>query len=169
MAETMTIEEYVSQTANPLDQMEAIAHSNEWGFDRRSSEELSIEIPGRWCDFSLYFAWSDDISALHFSCAFDMRVPDNRRNDILHLLALINEKMWLGYFGLWEEEGLPLFRHTTLLRGTECASLAQLEDLVEIATAECDRFYPAFQFVIWGGKTAKEAVEAAMIDTIGEA
>ena len=40
---------------------------------------------------------------------------------------------------------------------------------MEIALTECERFYPAFQFVIWGGKSASEAVSAAILDTIAEA
>ena len=34
------------------------------------------------------------------------------------------------------------------------ASAEQIEDLVEIALSECERFYPAFQLVVWGGKNA---------------
>jgi hypothetical protein len=41
--------------------------------------------------------------------------------------------------------------------------------MVETALLECERFYPAFQYVIWGGKQAPDAIEAAMIDTVGEA
>jgi hypothetical protein len=33
----------------------------------------------------------------------------------------------------------------------------------------CERYYPAFQFVVWAGKTATEAMSAAMFDTEGEA
>ena len=44
-----------------------------------------------------------------------------------------------------------------------------LEDLVDIAVTECERFYPAFQFVIWGGKSPVEAMTAAMLETEGEA
>jgi hypothetical protein len=44
-----------------------------------------------------------------------------------------------------------------------------LEDLVDTAIAECERFYPAFQYVIWGGRTPEDAVSAAMVDTLGEA
>ena len=39
----------------------------------------------------------------------------------------------------------------------------------DIALWESERFYPAFQFVIWGGKTATEALNAALIDVAGEA
>ena len=34
---------------------------------------------------------------------------------------------------------------------------------------ECERFYPAFQYVIWGGKSAIDSISAAMVDTVGEA
>jgi len=44
-----------------------------------------------------------------------------------------------------------------------------MEDLVEVALNEAERFFPAFQFVIWGGKTAEEAVAASMLDVAGEA
>jgi len=57
------------------------------------------------------------------------------------------------------------------LRGVDgtSASAEQLEDLVDIAVSECDRFYPAFQFVVWGGKDPTEAVELAILEPMGEA
>ena len=48
-------------------------------------------------------------------------------------------------------------------------SLAQAELLVESAIDECERFYPVFQFVLWGGKTPKEALAASLTETQGEA
>ena len=44
-----------------------------------------------------------------------------------------------------------------------------LEDMVDIAITECERFYPAFQFVLWGGKTPQDALTAAMLECVGEA
>jgi hypothetical protein len=54
-------------------------------------------------------------------------------------------------------------------RGSLGASDEQVEDLVDAALTECERFYPAFQFVVWGGKAPAEALTAAMIDPVGEA
>jgi len=142
---------------------------NDWDFDRPSDRELTVQVPGRWCDYSLYFAWNADIAAMHFTCAFDLRVPAGRRAQVHELLALINEKMWLGHFGMWDDEGLPMFRHALLLRGLREASSEQMEDLVDTAIIECDRFYPAFQYVVWGGKTAADAISASLIETVGEA
>jgi len=48
-------------------------------------------------------------------------------------------------------------------------SISQAQALIENAVDECDRFYPAFQFVLWGNKSPEDALEAAMIDAAGEA
>jgi len=167
MTFSVTFEEEAA--ANPLDVVEQLVSANEWAFDRRSDDEMAVEVPGRWCDYSLYFAWREDIGALHFTCAFDMKVQSGKRGAIHELLALVNERLWLGHFGLWTDEGVPMFRHATLLRGQGGASMEQVEDLVDIALNECERFYPAFQFVIWGGNTAQDAIAAALLDTVGEA
>jgi len=155
--------------ANPLDLVEQFVTANDWPFDRRNDDEMAVEVPGKWCDYSLYFAWREDIGAMHFTCAFDMKVRSAKRAQLYELLALVNEKMWLGHFGLWAEEGVPMFRHAVLLRGVGGASMEQIEDLVDIALSECERFYPAFQFVLWGGKSAPDAIMAALLDTVGEA
>ncbi|RAU23073.1 hypothetical protein CU669_06410 [Paramagnetospirillum kuznetsovii] len=155
--------------ANPMDMVEQIVAANDWAFDRRNDEELAAEVPGQWCNYSLYFAWREDMGAMHFTCAFDMKIPDAKRGPIYELLAVINEKLWLGHFGLWDDDAVPMFRHTSLLRGGAGLSPEQLEDLVDLAVSECERFYPAFQFVIWGGKSAREAVAASLLETMGEA
>jgi len=155
--------------SNPLDVMEQIVAANDWAFDRRSDSEMAAEAPGRWCDYGLYFNWSHEISAMHFTCSFDLKVPERRRALLYELLALANERLWIGHFGLESDDGMPVFRHAVLLRGAPGASAESLEDMVDIALTECERFFPAFQFVLWGGKTPQEALAAAMLECVGEA
>jgi hypothetical protein len=161
--------ETIHQAANPIDLVEEIVLANEWRHDRSSDEELHVEIPGRWCDYRLLFLWQREMSALHFSCGFEMKVPRGRRGPVYELLATVNERLWLGHFDLAPDDQSPSFRHGVLLRGASGASVEQIEDLVEISVTECERFYPAFQFVVWGGKNAEEAIASAMIDPVGEA
>jgi hypothetical protein len=157
------------RSANPLDVVEQIASANDWAFDRRSDSEMAAEAPGKWCDYGLYFSWSTEISAMHFTCAFDLKVPEKRRGALYELLALANERLWIGHFGMDSEDGMPVFRHSVLLRGAPGASSESLEDMVDIAITECERFFPAFQFVLWGGKTPADALAAAMLECVGEA
>jgi hypothetical protein len=155
--------------SNPLDLVEEIVTAHDWPFERAGEEELVAQIVGRWGDYRLFFAWNAELSALQFTCSLDLKVPENRRRAVTELLALINESLWAGHFELCADEGVAMFRHSLLLRGAGGASVEQLEDLVDIALTEGDRFYPAFQFVIWGGKSASDAMVSAMIDTVGEA
>ena len=156
-------------SANPLDLVEQIAIANEWSFHRQSDEELAAEITGQWCNYKLWFSWHPEMGVMQISCALDMKVPQQKRTGIHTLLALANEKLWLGHFDVWSEEGLPVFRHALLMRDGVGVSPELLEDLVDIAISECERFYPAFQFVIWGGKAPAEALTAALLETEGEA
>ncbi len=161
--------ETASFTQNPLDVLEEIVSANDWTFDRTSTEEMLVEVAGRWCNYRMFFFWQEEISAMQFSCQYDMRVPAAKQSPVVELLAMINERLWLGHFDVDSEENTPMFRQTMLLRGAQGASVEQLEDLVDIALTECERFYPAFQFVIWGGKSAPDAVSAAILDTVAEA
>ena len=154
---------------NPLDRLEQIVSANDWAFDRRTESEMAVEAPGKWCHYGLHFSWSSEISAMHFTCAFDLKVPAARRQALYELLALANERLWIGHFGMDADDGMPLFRHAMLLRGTPGASSESLEDLVDIAITECERFFPAFQFVLWAGKSPRDALEAAMLECVGEA
>jgi len=155
--------------ANPLDIMEQIVIANDWAFDRRSDSEMAAEATGRWCDYGLYFSWSHEISAMHFTCTFDLKVPEKRRGLLYELLALANDRLWIGHFGIESGDGMPVFRHAVLLRGAPGASAESLEDMVDIAITECERFFPAFQFVLWGGKSPQDALAAAMLECVGEA
>ena len=134
-------------SANPLDLVEKLAVANDWPFQRQTDDELAAEIAGQWCHYKLWFAWHPELGVMHLSCALDMKVPAKKRTPVYALLAMANEKLWLGHFDLWADEGLPVFRHAVLFREGTGASSELVEDLVDIAVSECERFYPAFQFV----------------------
>src|SRR3954462_645457 len=103
---------------NPLEMIERVVSDNDWPFDRTSDREIAVEVAGRWCDYRMFFSWRDDVEALHFTCAYDVRIPSERHSDIHGLLALINEKMWLRPFHLWSGGGLAVFPPPLPLRGT---------------------------------------------------
>lgn len=166
---TSLLSEYRTPTQNPLDLVEKIAVANDWPFHRQTDDELAAEISGQWCHYKLWFAWHPDMGVLQLSCALDMKVPAKKLQPFYQILAIANEKLWLGHFEIWPDEDLPVFRHASLFREGATANVSLIEDLVEIALTECERFYPAFQFVLWGGKEPHEAILAAMLETEGEA
>ncbi|HYX00545.1 MAG TPA: YbjN domain-containing protein, partial [Reyranella sp.] len=72
---------------NPLEMIEKLVAAHDWPFDRTSDREIAVEVAGRWCDYRMFFSWREDVEALHFTCAYDVRIPSERQNDIHVLLA----------------------------------------------------------------------------------
>jgi hypothetical protein len=154
---------------NPLDVIETLATTNDWLFDRSADDEIHITVEGSWSDLHICLNWRSDLEGLHLAATFDMRVPSGRREEIGRLVSLINEQLFLGHFDLWRHDGALLFRNGLLLTGGAEASTEQCEALMALALEACERYYPAFQFVIWAGKNAEEAIEACLLETMGEA
>jgi hypothetical protein len=161
----------IDQTAhsNPLDVVERIASVNDWSFERSGDDEINILIKGRWVDYQVSFTWMGELEALHLACAFDIKVAERRRAEVQQLIAHMNEQMWIGHFDLWSEDGLVMFRHALVLTGGAEASDDQCKAVLGTAIDTCERYFPAFQFVLWAGKSAREAMDAAMFETSGEA
>lgn len=154
---------------HPVDVVERMAALNEWSFDRDDDDEISISVAGGWTDYHVAFTWLPEVEALHVACAFDIKVPEYRKAEIFNLVALINQQLWIGHFGLWEAENVIIFRHAMLLSGGVEASRQQCEAVLEAAISGCERYYQAFQFVLWAGKNAREALDSALFETAGEA
>jgi hypothetical protein len=154
---------------NPIDLLEELVSANDWVFDRPSDDELAIQVQGRWVDYHIWTVWQPAMRAMSFACHFDFRVPEPKRREARELVARFNETLWLGHFDFVGDDGSILFRHTIPLRGTSGASVEQLEDLVDTAVGECERFYPALQLVVWGGQACGDALAAALMETVGEA
>jgi hypothetical protein len=154
---------------NPLEVVERVATVNDWSFERAGEDEITILVRGKWSDYQVSFTWMYDIEALHIACAFELKAPERCRGEVQQLVSLINEQMWVGHFDFWVQDGLVMYRHALVLAGGLDASGRQCEALLSTALDACERYYPAFQFVVWAGKPAREALDAAMFETSGEA
>jgi hypothetical protein len=157
------------RAGHPVDLVEQVAAIRDWTFDRPGEDEISIAVAGRGSDYSISFTWMDDLESLHLSCSFDVKIPARRRADLVALLALVNEQLWIGHFDIWSKEGIVMYRHSLFLAGGAEVNPRQCEALIEIALDTCERYFQAFQFVIWAGKTPREALDAVLFETKGEA
>jgi hypothetical protein len=166
----MSLEEIdVARSEHPVDTVERMATVNDWSFERQEDDEISISVGGRWCDYHVAFTWLEDMEALHVACAFDIKVPDRRKGEILQLLSAINEQLWVGHFDLWSSDDVVMFRHALVLAGGLEANHRQCEMILKLALDACEKHYQAFQFVLWAGKSAREAMEATLFETAGHA
>ncbi len=153
---------------NPVDLMERVASAHDWACERASDDELTLIVAGSWTDYHVSLNWRHDLEVLHLACAFDFKIPDNRLNEVYRLIAQINEQLWIGHFDLWAQEGLIMYRHSLMLNSA-VATPRQCEALLRAALENCERYYQAFQFVVWAGKQSHEALVSTMFETEGQA
>ena len=163
------IEGDVEWSRNPLDVVEGVASANAWSFDRVADEEVAVGVRGHWAEYQLSVAWMPQVETFHIACSFETRIPAGRLPEVLKLLNQVNEQLWVGHFHVWPEGGIVMYRHAVLLAGGAAVSPHQCEALLSAAVQACERYYQAFQFVVWAGKPAREAIDMTLFETAGEA
>ncbi len=127
------------------------AHS---GLDLRPgrTDEMSVSVGGGWTDYHVAFTWLDELEALHVACAFDLKVPSRRRGEMLELISLINEQLWVGHFDLWANEDVVMFRHSLLLAGGAEPTGGQCETLLKVADRSLRPLLPGVPVRALGGQ-----------------
>ena len=78
-------------------------------------------------------------------------------------MSLINEQMLFGHFDLWEQEGAIMFRQSLLLAGGVEPTSQQVEVLLSSALEACECYFQSFQFVVWSGTSAKDALASVLV------
>ena len=130
---------------------------------------IPTTVAGGWADYHVSYSWMEEFEALHLACSFDMKVPSRRMDETLKLLSLINEQLLIGHFDLWAREGAVMYRQSLLLNGGAEPTTGQLEHLLMGALEACERYYQAFQFVIWAGQDARKSLDGVLFETEGTA
>ena len=162
-------DEFAPATVDPLDSVEQAVIAEQYPYDRDENGELHLTASGAWRDHQIWFAWREELEALHICASLDLKVPSNKFRDVCELVARLNEKLWLGHFDVWFEDGSIVYRHALSLPNGETVSPAQAAAMISAAREAGERVYPAFHFLVWGGKNVEEAAAAAMFETAGEA
>ena len=153
--------------AAPVDMLASLFEARGWSYEFVSEDEITSEVQGSWASYQIRAIWRTEDNVLQLLCLPD--IAEDKRSAVYEALALINEQLWLGHFDVWSNGSVLLYRHGLMLGDEGLLSPAQAQVAVESAIEECDRFYPVFQFILWGDKTPAEALAAALVDAAGEA
>lgn len=162
--------------SNPLDGVEEIMVNNDWTFDRLNEDEMTVHVSGKMGHYRMVFLWQEEFSALQFCCAPDISISPNKLDEASRVMNRINADLWLGHFdvrstqshALNSEAFVPCFRHTSLFRGmVESSGIGHMEDLIDIALAECERYYTAFELLSRKDGQDNKDIVLAMMDVAG--
>ena len=155
--------------AGPLDTIERIAVTSDLDAQRVDETELHVNLVGSWRDVSVWFAWREEAQVLQIGAPLEIKVPEDKRTEVCRLLALVNERLWLGHFDYWERDYGLIYRNGAVLPEGQSMDPSQAEILLRGAMEAFEKFYPAFNYVVWGGKSAQEAIDACILEPVGTA
>lgn len=153
----------------PVDLLGALFRARGWKSANISGDEICAEVQGNWTKYQLRAAQYPKDNVMQFFCLPDVRIGSDKIAAFRELISLINETMWLGHFDLWSKGGVLVYRHCVMLNDMGLVGLDQVQMMVEHALADCDLYYPAFQFLLWSDRTPQEALDHALVDPVGEA
>jgi hypothetical protein len=157
------------ETFHPMDALEAAADRLQFDRERVADGELHIVLPGIWRDIGLWFTWRAELSTLQMGAPMDLKAPPGRLNEASRLVAMVNERLWVGHFDLWADDYSIVLRHSAILPENGRFESGQAEAVIRAAGEAIDRFYPAFNFLVWGGKNPEDALRASIFETAGNA
>lgn len=162
-------EHYLEDDIHPIDIVENIAEYHDWDFDRIGQDQIAMAVEGQWRTYSITLAWSSYDETLRLICTFEMEPPEARLPQLYEALNLVNDQCWAGAFSFWAAQKLMVWRYGLVLSGEQMASPEQIDTLISAAVMNAERYYPAFQLVVWGEQSPADAIQVAIAEAYGRA
>ena len=162
-------EAFLEDEIHPIDIVEDLAEHHEWEFDRIEENQIAMVVQGQWRTYSITLAWSDFDETLRLICSFEMEPPEEKLKDLYETLNVANDRCWTGAFTFWEEQKLMVYRYGLVLTGGQIATAEQIDTMISSAVVTAEKYYPAFQFVIYDNQSPISAMQVAIAEAYGHA
>ncbi|TDE36668.1 YbjN domain-containing protein [Antarcticimicrobium sediminis] len=162
-------EHFLEEDIHPIDIVEHIAESHDWDFDRIGDDQIAMAVEGQWRTYSITLAWSSYDETLRMVCTFEMDPPEDQLGRLYELLNAMNDQCWAGAFTYWADQKLMVYRYGLVLTGGQIASPEQIDTMINAAVLNAERYYPAIQLLVWGGRSPRQAMQAAIAEAYGRA
>ena len=128
----------------------------QFGLGERNSIRLAFEGDNGEYNALLIYPWEKEIIILYVEYPF--HVPENRRLDVLDLVARINWGLLFGVCEYHQDQGIARFRVTMLTDDAPFHS-GQFSTMLSTALSTADRYAPAFDAVLQCRLTVCEALQ----------
>lgn len=162
--------EITTDDNNPLDMVEELVEARQWQFVREDDDFMIITVPGLKDSYEICLEWQDEFSSVLFACSIPLEIGEKHYESATRTIEKINQNLWLGHFDLSNKGVHPTFRHTLLFRMIPSGIAVDIvNDVIELAIAECNRFYTTFQMIQAGDVQLQDNLNAAVFETVGEA
>ncbi len=162
-------EQFLTDDLHPIDMVEHLAETHDWDFDRIGDDQIAMAVEGQWRTYSVTLAWSPMDETLRLICTFEMEPPEERLPALWEGLNAVNDQCWAGAFSYWDEPKLMVFKYGLLLAGGQMACAEQINTMISTAVLASERYYPAFQLMVYTDRSASDALQVAIAEAYGHA
>ena len=162
-------ETYLEDDIHPIDIVQNIATHQDWEFQRIADDQIAMAVVGQWRTYSITLAWSDYDETLRLICTFEMGPPVDSLPALYETLNEVNDQCWAGGFTYWQEQALMVYRYGLILSGEQTASPEQIDTMISASVLSAEKYYPAFQLVVYGNRSPKDALQVAIAEAYGRA
>lgn len=162
--------ELQQEDSDLLDLIEELAENKKWKCVREDADFLTLTVPALNGTYDICMEWQDEFASLLFACSLPTEITDSNFEAACRALEQINQNLWLGHFDLSNKNRYPTFRYTFLFRMIPSGiGIDVVNDVIEVAVAECNRFATVFQMLQTGDARLQDNISAAVFETVGEA
>ena len=162
-------ETFLEDEIHPIDIVEHLAEHHEWEFDRIEENQIAMAVQGQWRTYSITLAWSGFDETLRLICSFEMEPPEEKLKDLYETLNVANDRCWTGAFTFWEDQKLMVYRYGLVLTGGQIATAEQIGAMISSAVLTAEKYYPAFQLVVYDNQSPNKAMQVAIAEAYGHA
>ncbi len=162
-------ETFLEDEIHPIDIVEHLAEHHEWEFDRIEENQIAMAVQGQWRTYSITLAWSGFDETLRLICSFEMKPPEEKLKDLYETLNVANDRCWTGAFTFWEDQKLMVYRYGLVLTGGQIATAEQIDAMISSAVLTAEKYYPAFQLVVYDNQSPNKAMQVAIAEAYGHA
>src|ERR1700727_1091857 len=133
-------EDDIETGSDTLEVVEHVLNAENLSFDRTEDGDLAFALTGDWKDYELWFAWRPEADCLQLCLSIDRRAGKTQRAGACELTNLVNQRVWVGHFEVWSDDGEVVFRHAMALPEGERPTLAPAASMIDAAMEAADRF-----------------------------
>ena len=162
-------ETFLEDEIHPIDIVEHLAEHHAWEFDRIEENQIAMAVQGQWRTYSITLAWSGFDETLRLICSFEMEPPEEKLKDLYETLNVANDRCWTGAFTFWEDQKLMVYRYGLVLTGGQIATADQIDAMISSAVLTAEKYYPAFQLVVYDNQSPNKAMQVAIAEAYGHA
>lgn len=158
----------MSDTEDFINTVMTLAAQHNWPVEKIDVQKITFTIERQWKLYSVTMAWSSFDSTLRMMLSYETEPPSDRLPALYEMINYVNDQCWVGAFNFWTDRQLMLYRYGMPIIGQQI-TVDLVSQLVHIAVTAAERYYPAFQVVVWGKKSPAEALRVAIGEGHGHA